>query len=143
MLGCARVPSRPCFSLSSYCPRSTVQTVILARCRQSEVQDLNRGFRDHDVTRLEIAMDDALGVCFRQGGSYLPAVVTHHCDSQGALFQPGGKCFALHQFHDQVVGANVVEGADVGVIQRRNGARLALETGTELLMRDLDGHGAA
>ena len=31
------------------------------------------------------------------------------------------------EFHDEVVGANVMDGADVGMIQRRDGAGLTLE----------------
>ena len=58
-------------------------------------------------------------------------------------FQPCRHRFALHQFHHQVVRANVVERADVGVVQRGNRARLALETGAELLVSGLDGDGAA
>ena len=34
---------------------------------------------------------------------------------------------ALDQLHDEVVGTDVVQRADVGMIQRRNGACLALE----------------
>ena len=44
----------------------------------------------------------------------------------------------LHQFHHQVVGTDVVERADIGMIQRRDGARLALEPLGELLARNLD-----
>ena len=46
---------------------------------------------------------------------------------------------AVDEFHDQVVGSDVVERANVGMVQRSDGARLALETLAELLVRYLDG----
>ena len=51
--------------------------------------------------------------------------------------------FALDQLHHQVVRANVVKRADVGEIERGNGARLALETGRKLLVHGFDGNGEA
>ena len=41
---------------------------ILARFRQSEIQNLDAGFRDHDVAGLEIAVNDALAVRLGQRG---------------------------------------------------------------------------
>ena len=45
--------------------------------------------------------------------------------------EPCGKRLAVEQFHDEVVGvafaADVVQGADVRMIERRDRARLALE----------------
>ena len=62
---------------------------------------------------------------------------------QRSAFQPGRQRFALRQLHDQVVGPDVVERADVRVGQRGNRARFALEPRAELLLRDLDRNGAA
>jgi hypothetical protein len=69
---------------------------------------------------------------------------------QRAAGQPLGQRFALDQLHDQIVDvpitADVVEGADVGVVEARRHARLALETRThigllgELGGQDLDRH---
>src|SRR5580658_4365275 len=47
--------------------------------------------------------------------------------------------FAFHQLHHQVVRADIVEMADVGMIQRGNRTGLALETLAEFLCRNLDG----
>src|SRR5205085_11292506 len=58
-------------------------------------------------------------------------------------FEPVRDGLALHQFHHEVVRPDVVESADVGVIQRRNRTGLALEAGAELLMGELDGDGPA
>ena len=47
--------------------------------------------------------------------------------------------YALDELHHEVVGADVEERADVGVVQRGDGPRFALEPFTELLSGDLDG----
>ena len=120
-----------------------VTRFILARFRQSEIQNLDSGFRDHDVARLEVAMNDALAVRLRQRSRNLRGIQERRLHGKRSALQPGRYRLALHQFHDQVVRPNIVERADVGMIQRRNRARLALETGAELLMSDLDGDGAA
>src|SRR6185503_6070569 len=55
---------------------------------------------------------------------------------------------ALEQLHDQIVVADVVEGADVRMVQRRDRLRLALEARAqigsmcELRRQDLDGDAA-
>ena len=46
---------------------------------------------------------------------------------------------ALHQFHHQVIRTNVIERADVGMIQHRHGVRLAFEPLAKLLRGYLDG----
>ena len=117
--------------------------VILARARQSEIQNLDAGLPDHDVAGLEIAMNDALGVRLDQRRHDLRGIQQRRFHRERSAFQPCRQRFALHQFHHQVVRPNVVERADVRVVQRGNRARLALETGAELLVSDLDGDGAA
>jgi hypothetical protein len=47
------------------------------------------------------------------------------------------------QLHHQVVGAHVVERANVGMVQRTDDAGLTLEALTELLVADLDGNVAS
>ena len=116
---------------------------ILARFRQPEIQNLDAGFRDHDVAGLEIAMNDALAVRLDQRSHNLRGIEERRLHRKRSALQPGRDRLALHQFHHQVVRPNVVERADVGVVQRRNRARLALETGAELLASGLDGDGAA
>ena len=116
---------------------------ILARFREAEIQNLDSGFRDHDVAGLQIAVDDALFVRLRERSQNLRGIEERSCNRKGSAFEPGGDGFALDQLHDQVVRADIEERADVGVVQRRDRARLALKTGAELLARGLDGHGAA
>ena len=49
---------------------------------------------------------------------------------------------ALDQFHDEVIWPDVVKLADIGMIERGHGARLALEALAELGLRDFDCDGA-
>ena len=78
-----------------------------------------------------------------QGGGDLRGVAERLVDRQRAIFQPVGDGVAFEQFHHQVVGADVVKRADVGMIQRRNRTGLALEAGAEPLVGELDGDGPA
>ena len=82
-----------------------------------------------------------------------------HADPQGLLqrnraaSQPVGQRFALQILHHQKIDAvlmpHVVQRADTRMIQRRNRARLAVESlsqlrvGGKMLRQDLDGHVAA
>ena len=57
-----------------------------------------------------------------------------------ARFDPLGQRRPLDQLHHQVVGTDIVNVADVGVIQRGDRANLALEAFAEPLGGNLDGH---
>ena len=48
----------------------------------------------------------------------------------------------VHQFHDQVVRSDVIELADIGVIERGDRAGFVLEPFAEQLLRHLDSDGA-
>ena len=48
-----------------------------------------------------------------------------------------GECGSLDELHDEIVRPDVVDGADIRVIQRGDGARFALEPVREELGRDL------
>jgi hypothetical protein len=102
---------------------------------QAEVEHLHRAVGlDLDVGWLQIAMGDAFLVGFTQRVTYLP------CDTQGFFKGKGSfRRLALDILHDQKVGTDVEETADVGVVERGDGPRLALETLSELLVRSLDG----
>jgi hypothetical protein len=60
----------------------------------------------------------------------------------GALLDALGERVDANELHDQIIGADVVELADSGVVQRGDGAGLALESLGELLLQDLDGDDA-
>jgi len=66
------------------------------------------------------------------------------CDTQGFLEgERSLKGFARHEFHDEIVGPDIVQRADVGMIKGRHGAHFAVEALIKALGRDLDGHVAA
>ena len=49
---------------------------------------------------------------------------------------------AFHQFHHQVVGSDIIELADVGMVQGRDGAGFVFEALGEALLGDFDGDSA-
>ncbi len=83
-------------------------------------------------------MDDALLVRGVERERDLARVVERGREGQRAFQR-----LALHQLHDEVVGTDVVQRADVGMIQRGDGAGFALESIAEVLGRHLDGDVAA
>ena len=131
--------------------------VAEASCRlacETEVQDLHAAIGgDEDILRFQIAMDDPLLVCGGQTICDISADLQHLPDRQGAVFQPRAKRLALEQLHDGVRSAfvlpEVVDGEDVGMRQRGDGAGLAFEARARGLVRgearrqDLDSHGAS
>jgi len=55
----------------------------------------------------------------------------------------GGQRVALHQFHHEIVRTNVVNRADVRVVEVGNGPDFPLKSVAEFVIRDLDGDSAA
>src|SRR5438067_2508728 len=60
-----------------------------------------------------------------------------------SVLEPVAQSLSFHQLHYQVVGADIVQRADVRMTQKRNRSRFALETPAELFGTDLDSHFAA
>ena len=58
-------------------------------------------------------------------------------------FEPVAQGFAFHQLGHHVVGANVVERADMGMVERGDRPRLPLESLAELLGGEFDGDDTA
>ena len=98
-------------------------------------------------------MHDALRVCGIERVGHLHAELEHLVDRQCAAGDSILERLAIEQFHDHelltVVAADVVERADVRVVQVRNDSRFAEETlhrfgiGTQLIGQKLDRHLAA
>ncbi len=72
---------------------------------------------------------EAMGLVERLGD--LTAEAEHIRDGERTLLESRGEGLAFEMLHDQVIdvplSADVMEGADVRVIEIRDGARLALE----------------
>jgi hypothetical protein len=105
--------------------------------RQAEVEQLHAALRDHDVARLQIAMDDALPVRAVERRGDVDGDAQRALERQRAARDQAGQRLALEQLHDQIrrrpFAADVVERADVRMIQRRDRARLALEARAQVL----------
>lgn len=123
---------------------------------ESEIQQLDvcagLAAGQHDVTGLEVAMDDVLAVGLVERFADLDRHAVDVGQRQRPARQPLRERFALDVLHDGVrralVIADIVQGADVGVVEGGDGAGLALEalqgfgTAAEALREDLDGHNA-
>ena len=99
--------------------------------REPEVEELHARRREHDVARFDIPVHDAMPVrerdCVGEGGRVAQRVG----HGQRALQQPIGQRFALEILHDEELHVflepDVVERADVRMVQRGDRAHLALE----------------
>src|SRR5262249_21922535 len=98
---------------------------------------------EFDVRRLEVAMDYPLLVRGVERVTDLARDRQRLLQRDGAGFDPLRQCRPIDQFHHQVVGADVVNLADVGVIEGGDGADFALEPVAEVLRGELDGYVAA
>ena len=93
-------------------------------------------------------MDDAVAMGLLESVRNLTPIADRLVDRQRAPLEPCRQRLALEQLHDEVVAvalaADVVDGADVGVVQARDGLGFALETrpsflvARQLLGQDLD-----
>ena len=90
-------------------------------------------------------MDDAVSVCRLKSVRDLDPEAEHLCERQRPAFDTCRQRLAFEQFEDEVVGvvlaADVVQAADVRVIEGRDRLGLALEAGAEL--RSLASSGAS
>ena len=113
---------------------------------QAEVEHLGvTAFGEKDVCGLDIAMSDALGVRFLQGVGNLDRVLERLVERDGAGLQPIRERLALQVLHDEVRDAvlftDVIERANVGMIELGDRARLALEPLAEIAGRRRVGRG--
>ena len=100
---------------------------------QSEVQHFHLATRSHEkIGGFDVAMDNALRVGRVQRVGDLNSELHHLLHLQRPTLDAMLQGFAFEQFHGDerlaILLADVVNGADVGMIKRRSGLRLALET---------------
>ena len=81
-------------------------------------------------------MDDPLAVRSVQRGSHLHRDLHRLIGSHRSLLDAIGQRRPLDQLHHQIVGPDVVERADVRMVERGDGARFALEA----IGKSLGGH---
>jgi hypothetical protein len=113
--------------------------------RQPEVEHFDRSVSgDLDVARLQIAVDDSLVVRGLERRRDLSRQAQRFVERQPrgrtrALGEHLGKRLAFDQFHHQIIRSDVVQRADVWMIERGDRARFALEALAETLVGELDG----
>lgn len=93
------------------------------RFREAEVKDFDRAVRPSlDVRRLQISMDDALGVCCLEGFSYLSGDVQRLRNRQRPARQLPGEILTLDELHHQRSETldllEAVHHADVRMVKR-------------------------
>ena len=127
LMSCRQPPSRPPRRHAS--PRSHLG--------QPEIENLGVSTRgDEDICRLDVAVDDARSRARRRARrrsrSPTPAVDRSRADRRRSMLQRR----ALQKLHDDehaaVLLADIVDRADVWVVQRRCGPRLALKAAQRL-----------
>ena len=97
-------------------------------------------------------MDDALTMGFGESIGDLNAGAQDFIERHGGTLEAGGESLAFDEFHDQVVVAillaDIMQGADVGMVEAGNGAGFAHETFAifgfpgKMIGEDFDGDGA-
>jgi hypothetical protein len=126
---------------------------VRSRAREPKSIELGAALREHDVAGLQIAVDDTRAVRPVERVGNLDADPERLAARKRAFAEARRERFAFDELHDEVVdvafATHVVEDADVGMVEPRDGLRLALETrahfavGREMLREHLDGDVAA
>ncbi len=101
------------------------------RC-EAKVEQLHAMRGEHDVGWLEVAVHDTPPMCRGEGLGHLGSELERLHHRQRTALEAGGEGLALGELHDQEFDAgvlsDVVQRADVGMIQRGGGMGLALES---------------
>ena len=111
-------------------------TSLSANLRKTEVEKLHPGRRmDHDIAGLQIAVNHAGFVSGGECVRYLNRVLERSIQGQRTAAKHGRQRLTCDVFKDDIfdraIAADIVDCTDVGVVQCRNGACLALCTGAE------------
>ena len=99
---------------------------------QAEIEHLHLSAPgEEDVGRLDVAVEDALGMRRVEGIGHLHADVEQRAEVDGATGEAQVEWLAVEQLHGEIALAvllvEAVDGADVGVVQGRRRASLAPE----------------
>src|SRR5208282_562757 len=119
------------------------------RFGQAKIHQLGPALGEHDVAGLEIAVNDSLAMGHGERVCDGNADLEDIAHRQGAFAEPICQSLALEKLHDQKINSilrtDVVELADREMIERGNGAGLALEAllqfgrGREMSRENFDG----
>ena len=125
--------------------------VALKGAGEAEIHDLDEPFpRDHDVGRLQVAVHDSGVVGRGEPVGDLAREIEELARGQGPLRDQLAQGLAFHELHRHpghgLRYADVVDGDDVGIVERGRGFGFALEprqvrgVGSELRREHLDRH---
>ena len=104
---------------------------------ETEVEQLDTGLCDQNVRGLQIPMRDAFSVRRVKGIADLSGAAQNLIQRHGAFQRD-----PFDVLHHQIVRTNVIERADVGMIQRGHGAGFLFKARAELFRGSLDGNDA-
>ena len=98
--------------------------------REPEIENLRAARSEVDVRRFDVAMHDALAVRGLQGVGNGECDVNEDRHLDQAASESLLECLAFEQFHrdERWIDADIVDGADIGVVERRRRPRFPLET---------------
>ena len=118
-----------------------VSAVASTQFRKAEVEHLHSAVgANHDVGRLQIAMDDAAGVRRRQGIGDRDRDPQHLAEAHAVAWNERIQALPTHVLHhDEIVAVcrlDFVDGDDVCVIEGRGGVRFLDETTAAVLVAD-------
>jgi hypothetical protein len=120
-------------------PESPAGSFILANPKSSS---LAPPLRQHHVARLQVAVDHPPAVRGIERAGDLDCDLQRLFDRHGSLAQPRFQALAFeilhHQELDRALAADVVQRADVRMVQAGDGPRLALEALGEVARANLD-----
>ena len=114
--------------------RSLIGPMRLRRkLRQAEVKNFGLSpLRDENIRRLNIAMYDPGRVGSVQRVRYLDSQIQQLADLEGTALDPVLECLSFQKLHrderDILESINLVDGADVRMVQCRSGASLTLKS---------------
>jgi hypothetical protein len=105
--------------------------------RQSEIENLGvSALGDEDIGRLDVAVDDSFGMGGIEGVGDFDGECENQFGFQRTIADPVLECKAVQKLHGDeglaILFADVVDGANVGVIQRGRSLSFALKAGERL-----------
>ena len=102
--------------------------------RQAEVEQFHALLGDQNVSWFEVAMGDA----FLMGGVKRVEDLSGVFD-RGVCGQRALERLAFKVFHDEVVGTDIVQRTDIGMVERGHGTGFAFEALVEIGLGDFQG----
>ncbi|OFW47357.1 MAG: hypothetical protein A3J29_23325 [Acidobacteria bacterium RIFCSPLOWO2_12_FULL_67_14b] len=111
-----------------------IRRIGLHHLGDTEIQQLRRAAVDEHIRGLQVTVQDALVVRGLEGAGDLDGQRRRPIRCDRSMQRK-----ALDVLHHEIVGADVVQRADMGMVQRGDGAGLALEAGDVARLRALDG----